>query len=82
MLITGASSGIGASTAQLFAKCGSNVILLARRADRLAEVKESCLAAAKEAGKDGKVVIVEADMQKKEDLEGIVGKTEGLKVDM
>jgi len=50
VLITGASSGIGKSTAVLFAKAGSNVILAARRADALASAKEACAIAHKESG--------------------------------
>ena len=34
-IITGASSGIGAGTAELFAKEGATVVLTARRTDRL-----------------------------------------------
>jgi len=40
-VITGASSGIGAATARAMARAGMNVVLMARRADRLAEVAES-----------------------------------------
>ncbi|WVR05037.1 hypothetical protein IAU60_002049 [Kwoniella sp. DSM 27419] len=80
-LITGASAGIGAATALLFAKAGTNLILLARRADALAAVKAKAEENFKAAGKQGKVVVIEADMQKTADLDAVLSKTEGLEVD-
>jgi len=50
VLITGASTGIGAATAILFAKAGSNLILIARRLDSLKSVSDACIAAHKAAG--------------------------------
>ena len=40
VLITGASSGIGLEFAEIFAKNGDNVILVARSCDKLNEIKE------------------------------------------
>ncbi|HYE31479.1 MAG TPA: SDR family NAD(P)-dependent oxidoreductase [Methylomirabilota bacterium] len=42
VLITGASSGFGAATALAFAREGANLLLGARRLERLAEVAEQC----------------------------------------
>jgi len=43
VLITGASSGIGAATAKAFAGSGANLLLGARRVERLKTVAEECL---------------------------------------
>ena len=45
VLVTGASSGIGAGLAEGFARAGASVGICARRADRLAETAERCRAA-------------------------------------
>jgi short-subunit dehydrogenase len=44
VLITGASSGIGAELAERFARAGATVALAARREDRLAETLDRCRA--------------------------------------
>jgi short-subunit dehydrogenase len=45
VLVTGASSGIGAGFAEGFARAGATVGICARRADRLADTAERCRAA-------------------------------------
>ncbi|WP_417887898.1 SDR family oxidoreductase [Zunongwangia sp.] len=69
IIITGASSGIGAATAKKLASKGANVVLTARREERLKELKA-------EIEKDGgKALVVSADVTKKEDFENIIKKT-------
>lgn len=41
-IITGASAGFGRGTAYAFAREGANLVITARREDRLQEVKEKC----------------------------------------
>lgn len=43
ILLTGASAGIGASTARLLAQRGAKLYLTARRLDRLEEIRAECL---------------------------------------
>jgi len=76
VLITGASSGIGAATAVLFAKGGANVILIARRADALSKVSDACVAAHKEAGlqQGGKFAPVQLDVSDKQQVASLWNK--------
>lgn len=76
VLITGASSGIGAATAVLFAKGGSNLVLLARRADALKRVADACVDAHKGSGVQGggKVALVQIDISDKAQVNGVLDK--------
>ncbi|XAO23456.1 hypothetical protein I312_102234 [Cryptococcus bacillisporus CA1280] len=68
-VVTGASGGIGAATAVLFARAGCNVILLARRQDALSKVAQQC----KEEGADGiKVFTKMLDVNDRTSVEDLV----------
>ncbi|OIJ92322.1 SDR family NAD(P)-dependent oxidoreductase [Streptomyces monashensis] len=62
ILITGASSGIGAAAAQLFAQEEARVVLTARREDRLLELVDKIGAAG------GRATAVVADVTRAEDM--------------
>lgn len=63
VLVTGASSGIGRATARAFAAAGAHLVLVARRAAVLEEVKE-------ELAQYGKsVLVVPTDLTREDDLQ-------------
>lgn len=62
IIITGASSGIGEATAEKFANEGANVVLAARREDRLNEIKD------KISGGEGSVVVRKTDVTSREQM--------------
>ena len=68
-IITGGNSGVGAATAELFAKEGAKVVISARRLPQLEEV------AAKITEAGGEVLTVPTDVSKVEDVENLVAKT-------
>ncbi|AFC44017.1 SDR family NAD(P)-dependent oxidoreductase [Mycobacterium intracellulare] len=68
-LVTGASSGIGAATAKALAAEGAAVALLARRADRLAELKGEIESAG------GTALVVTADVTDADQVAAAVGRT-------
>jgi 3-oxoacyl-[acyl-carrier protein] reductase len=61
-LVTGASSGLGLRFAEVLAANGAKVVLVARRADRLADVKQKI----EKAG--GKAIAVEADVLDRDNM--------------
>lgn len=67
IIVTGASSGIGEATAMKLANEGANVILSARRKDRLEKLKSKI-----DGLNAGKAIVVEADVTKKDDWKNIV----------
>lgn len=66
VMVTGASSGIGAALAQLFSLKGAKVILTARRKNRLKETAESC---------SGETLIVPADLVKEAQRKALVAQS-------
>lgn len=66
VIITGASSGIGEATAKKLANKGANVVLTARREDKLKELKSDI------ESNGGKALVVVADVTKKSDWKQIV----------
>ncbi|TFY82091.1 hypothetical protein EWM64_g1924 [Hericium alpestre] len=76
VLITGASAGIGAATAVLFAKGGSNLILVARRIHPLKIVAEEAAAAYKASGltEGGKIATIQLDVADKAQVASLLDK--------
>ena len=68
-IVTGGNSGVGAATAELFAKEGAKVVISARREAQLQEVA----ARIREAG--GEVTTVVTDISKPEDADNLIAKT-------
>lgn len=69
VIVTGASSGIGAAAAISFSKEGANVVLVGRNEGKLQKVKEECA----KTGND--VLLVKADVSKEQDAEKIIKET-------
>lgn len=66
IVVTGASAGMGKSIVELFVREGANVVAVARRAERLAALKESL------ADAPGRLVVMTGDISKKEDNEAMI----------
>lgn len=69
IIVTGASTGIGAATAELFARQGWAVVLAARSRDKLQKLAADITAAG------GKALAVPTDVTVKSDIENLVQKT-------
>ncbi|HEY7790726.1 MAG TPA: SDR family oxidoreductase [Vicinamibacterales bacterium] len=63
VVITGASAGIGATTAELLARQGMSVVLVARRREALEAVAAAC---------GGRALVVVADVTKRADVRRVV----------
>lgn len=79
VLVTGASAGIGKATAEVFAEQGYDLVLAARRLDRLEEMKKEL-----EARHGVSVAVLEADLSKLESAEVLHGEIgrRGLTIDI
>jgi short-subunit dehydrogenase len=71
VLITGASSGIGAQLAKIYAGKGASLVLVARRVEKLEQVKADC----EKIDSEAKVVCVGGDVRLKSDMDVTVQKT-------
>lgn len=67
VIVTGASSGIGAATAVFLSKLGAKLSLIGRNVDNLQKVSNDC-------GKES-TLVVPADVTKESDVENIIKKT-------
>lgn len=67
-IITGGNSGVGAQTAELFAKEGAKVVITARREPQLEEIAQRIRA------NGGEVTVVRCDVSKVEEVEAMVNK--------
>ena len=69
VVITGASSGLGESTARHLASKGAHVVLGARREDRLKTIADEINAAG-----NGKAAYITTDVTSKSDVQALVDK--------
>ena len=65
-IVTGANSGIGKRTAEIFAREGSDLVLVARLLDKLKEVESEC------AAMGVKVISVSADVSVYDECKKVV----------
>ncbi|WP_032093782.1 SDR family oxidoreductase [Necropsobacter rosorum] len=68
-IVTGASSGIGATTAELFAAQGASVVMVARRQNKLTQIAEKI----RKTG--GNVKVIPADVSREDECQRVVSET-------
>ena len=71
VIVTGASSGIGEATARQFGREGANVVLAARRVDRLEALAREIDAM----GMGAETLVIAADLSKLEDIQALIDQT-------
>ncbi len=71
VIVTGASSGIGAAAAREFGRAGARVVLAARRLDRL----EALAAEIEAMGSGAQALAVAADLSRLDDIQSLVDQT-------
>ena len=69
VIITGASSGLGESTARHLANLGATVVIAARRKDRLDKIAREIQT------KGGKALAVAADVSRQSDVDALIQKS-------
>jgi len=69
VIVTGASSGIGAESARQFAQVGAKVVMVARRAEKLAEVQTAIQS------KGGDCFVIAVDMTERANRERVISET-------
>ncbi|NJC98757.1 MAG: oxidoreductase [Anaerolineales bacterium] len=71
IIVTGASSGIGEATARQFGREGAQVVLAARRVDRLESLAQEIAAL----NTSAETLVVQADLSRLQDIESLIRQT-------
>ena len=77
ILITGASSGIGRAFARLFSGLGNDLVIVARRVDRLEALKSEL-----EKSSTGNITVIDQDLSEPDAVKKVVGKLATLNINI